>query len=469
MMIRVLWAVIALLPAGCAQHVTTVVKPQHAIIAPAQIHAIQYDIVEHTLANGLKVLILEKPGLPVVSVQLWYRVGSIHETEGQKGMAHLFEHMMFRGSEHFGPEEHARLIREAGGQCNAYTTDEYTVYWDRLAADKLDLALSLEADRMGSLRLTQATLDRERNVVQEEYHLRVENDPLGSMEKRIRAILYPSHPYEHGPIGRLEDIAQFGIEDCRAFYETYYAPNNAVLSIVGDVKRDEVLQLVESRFGSIPSASPPEPPQLGFDSAQVKALSPSVTEIPIPVTACAFYTRGVRHRDGVALRLIFESLASGRSSRLWKKLVKERRLAEFFAGIHLYGQDNAVMIFGGVHLPFMSGKIRAEILRQLDTIKEQGLAPEEFVKVKNRAFSRLIFEQYGANGLAMRMAQAEVVNGDYQHMHRFLAEIERVTQADIMRVAREYFNEQNLKVVYFKPQKGMFLAKVLGLFKAILM
>jgi zinc protease len=405
----------------------------------------------------------------VVSVQIWYRVGSIHETEGQKGMAHLFEHMMFRGSEHFGPEEHARLIREAGGQCNAYTTDEYTVYWDRLAADQLELALSLEADRMGSLRLIQDTLDRERNVVQEEYHLRVKNDPLGSMEKRIRAILYPHHPYEFGPIGRLEDIAQFSVEDCRSFYETYYAPNNAVLSIVGDVKQDEVLQLVESKFGSIPSAPAPKPPQLGFDPSQVKALTPSVTEIPIPVTACAFYTRGVRDQDSAALQLIFQSLASGRSSRLWKKLVKERRLAEFFAGIHLYGQDNAVMIFGGVHLPFMSGKIKTEILRQLDTIKEQGLTPEEFVKVKNQAVSRLIFEQYSANGLATRMAQAEVVNGDYQHMHQILPEIERVTQADIMRVANAYFVEQNLKVVYFKPQEGMFLAGVLGLFKSILM
>jgi len=396
-------------------------------------------------------------------------VGSIHETDGLKGMAHLFEHMMFRGSEHVGPEEHAQLIQAAGGQYNAYTTDEYTVYWNRLGADKLELALRLEADRMGSLKLTQDTLDRERKVVQEEYHLRVKNDPLGSMEKGIRAILYPHHPYEHGPIGRLEDIAQFTLEDCRAFYQTYYAPNNAVLCIVGDVKQDEVCKLVEQKFGSIPSGPAPAPPELGFDTAQVKAWSPSVTEVPIPVTACAFYTKGARHRDNAALQLIFESLASGRSARLWKKLVMERRLAEFSAGIHLVGQDNAVMIFGGVHLPFMSGKIKAEILRQLDTIKEQGLTPAEFVKVKNQAVSKLIFEQYSANGLATSLGQAEVIRGDYQYVNQVLAEIEAVTQADIMRVAQTYLTEKSLRVVYFKPKKGMFLAGVLGLFKAILM
>jgi len=446
-----------------------VLEPQQAIVSPAQVHVIEHDIVEHTLANGLRVLILEKPDHPVLSVHLWYRVGSIHETDGLKGMAHLFEHMMFRGSEHVGPEEHAQLIQAAGGQYNAYTTDEYTVYWNRLGADKLELALRLEADRMGSLKLTQDTLDRERKVVQEEYHLRVKNDPLGSMEKGIRAILYPHHPYEHGPIGRLEDIAQFTLEDCRAFYQTYYAPNNAVLCIVGDVKQDEVCKLVEQKFGSIPSGPAPAPPELGFDTAQVKAWSPSVTEVPIPVTACAFYTKGARHRDNAALQLIFESLASGRSARLWKKLVMERRLAEFSAGIHLVGQDNAVMIFGGVHLPFMSGKIKAEILRQLDTIKEQGLTPAEFVKVKNQAVSKLIFEQYSANGLATSLGQAEVIRGDYQYVNQVLAEIEAVTQADIMRVAQTYLTEKSLRVVYFKPKKGMFLAGVLGLFKAILM
>lgn len=469
MAMRILLAAFVILSAGCTSRVSTVTEPNLAIVAPAQIHAIQHDISEHVLANGLKVLILERPGLPVVSVQVWYRVGSIHETAGQKGMAHLFEHMMFRGSEHFGPEEHAQRIREAGGQYNAYTTDEYTVYWNRLGADKLDLALSLEADRMGSLRLTQDTLTREREVVQEEYHLRVKNDPLGAMEKRIRAVLFPDHPYEHGPIGRLEDIARFEVEDCASFYKTYYAPNNAVLIIVGDVKRDEVLQLVELKFGSIPTGPPPAPPRLILDSSQVTPRSDTATDLPIPVTACAFYTNGARHEDHVALKLIFESLATGRSARLWKKLVRERRLAEYVAGIHMCGQDNGVIILGGVHLPFMSGKIRAEVMRQLHTIKEKGLTPEEFLKVKNQAVSKLVFQQYSANGLATRMGQAELVQGDYGHMDQVLAEIESVTQADIMRVARSYLDEQHLRVVYFKPKDGIFLAKVLGLFKAILL
>ena len=468
MIIRVSLAATALVLAGCSLPAAKV-EPQQATVAPAEIRAINHDITEHVLANGLKVLILERPGLPVVSVQVWYRVGSIHETEGQKGMAHLFEHLMFRGSEHFGPEEHAQRIREAGGQYNAYTTDEYTVYWNRLGADKLDLALTLEADRMGSLRLTRDTLVREREVVQEEYHLRVKNDPLGAMEKRIRGVLFPGHPYEHGPINRLEDIAEFEVEDCQAFYKTYYAPNNAVLFIVGDVKWDEALQLVESKFGSILTGPAPEPPRLVFDTSQVKAWSDTVTDIPIPVTACAFYTNGARHEDHVALKLIFESLATGRSARLWKKLVKERRLAEFFAGIHIYGQHNGVIILGGVHLPFMSGKIRTEIMRQLYTIKEKGLTPDEFVKVKNQAVSKLVFQQYSANGLATRMGQAELVQGDYRHMDQVLAEIESVTQADIMRVAQSYFDEQSLRVVYFKPKDGIFLAVVLGLFKAILM
>lgn len=427
----------------------------------------QYDIVEHTLENGLDILIVEKPTMPVVSVQVWYKVGSINETAGLKGIAHLFEHMMFRGSDNFGPQEHARLVKEAGGDCNAYTTDEVTVYHQKVPVDKLALVLRLEADRMASLKLDQKILDTERQVVMEEYRLRVDNDPIGSMLKEMREFLFPEHPYEFGPIGRMDDIANFSVEDCRKFFESFYAPNNAVLVVAGDVQASQVIELAKSEFGSIEARPVGPEPELSLDKSRVDLGKKNQTQLPIPVTVVAIYTTGERDEDSVALKMIINSLSSGRSSRLWKMLVREKKLAEFFVGQHIQGRENGVVFFAGAHLPFLSGKVKSAILEELEKIKTDGLKESEFVKVRNRLSSQMIFQRYYVDSLAGGIGHFEVVRGDYRLFYQMAEEIEAVTQADIIRVANKYFTKDNIRVMQFEPEEGIFLADIVGLFKSI--
>lgn len=427
----------------------------------------QYEITEHTLQNGLKLLIVEKPAMPVVSVQVWYKVGSINETDGFKGIAHLFEHMMFRGSDNFGPEEHAQLIKETGGNCNAYTSDEVTVYHQKIPADKLELVLKLEADRMASLTLNQEILNTERQVVMEEYRLRVDNNPIGSMEKQMRQFLFPSHPYEFGPIGKMEDIAAFTVENCRSFFDSFYAPNNAVLVVAGNVQADEVIKMAKSQFSSI-AARPVNPaPDLSLDTSLVKVNEKAKTQLPIPVTTLAFYVPGERDEDSIVLKMITNSLASGRSSRLWKTLVREKKLAEFFAGISIQGQENGVIIFAGAHLPFMSGKVKTAILKEIDKIKTEGLRESEFLKVRNRLSWQMIAQRYHVNSLARSIGYYEVVRGDYSLYYKMPEKINAVTQADIIRVANKYFTDDNIRVMHFRPKEGIFLADIVGLFKSI--
>ena len=437
------------------------------IESAAELKGTQYEIVEHTLENGLNVLIVEKPTMPVVSVQVWYKVGSINETDGFKGIAHLFEHMMFRGSDNFGPEEHARLIQEAGGRCNAYTSDEVTVYHQKVPADKLALVLRLEADRMASLKLNQDILDTEREVVKEEYRLYVDNNPIGSMQKLMRRFLFPSHPYEFGPIGRMEDISAFSVENCREFFESFYAPNNAVLVVAGDVRAGRVIEMVESEFSSIGARSVDPGPDLSLDTSRVGLKEKAQTELPIPVTVVALYTTGERDEDSIVLKLITNALAEGRSSRLWKTLVREKKLAEFFGSTSLQGRENGVVFFVGAHLPFLSDKVKSAILEELEDIKANGLEDSEFVKARNRLFSQMMFQRYYVDSLARGIGYSEVVRGDYRLFYQMVEKIEAVTQADIIRVANKYFTKDNVRVIYFEPKEGIFLAGLAGFIKSI--
>jgi zinc protease len=427
----------------------------------------QYEIVLHTLANGLKVLILEKHTMPVVAVQLWYNVGSVDEPNSLKGIAHLFEHMMFRGSKNFGPEDHSRLIRAVGGQCNAYTTDETTVYFEKVPADKLELVLTLEADRMAWLKLDQGVLDTERQVIMEEYRQSIDNSPVGSIEKKVRQFLFPECPYEFGPIGRMEDIAKFSVEDCQRFFDTFYSPSNVVLIIVGDIKADQVVKMVEAKFGFIKPSKAPDRPKLVIQINKVSAKNSADTELPMSVTILAFYTAGACDSDKTALELLFNCLAQGRSSRLWKVLVRDKKIVERFVADQEQGQNNGLIFFAGVHPPYLSGKVRECILQQLEKIKTDGLEDSEFMKSRNQLHSKKVFERYYAEKLASSIGYSEVVRGDYKLFYKVDQEIESVTQADIIRVANRYFNRDNMKIIYFEPKERKFLAGFAEFIKSI--
>src|SRR6478609_2327122 len=241
------------------------------------------EVVSWQLPNGLKVLFLPNHKAPIATVQVFYHVGSKDEHVGIRGVAHMFEHMMFKGSQHVAPEEHARLLKEVGGQVNAFTTEDLTAYHDTVPPSYVGFALQLEAERMRNLRLFPGTINSERQVVEEEKRLRVDNDPIGKAIEKFRALAFVKHPYNWTPIGTIEDLRKVTPADCQRFYDTYYQPNNATLIVVGDIDEADVRKLAEQHFGPIARGPEPprhaveEPPQTGMRSATMRI------EVQIPV------------------------------------------------------------------------------------------------------------------------------------------------------------------------------------------
>ncbi len=298
-------------------------------------------IERHQLANGLRVILSRDNRAPVVAVNLWYDVGSKHEWAGKTGFAHLFEHMMFQGSEHVGKAEHFSYIQGVGGTLNATTWLDRTNYFETLPSHELELALWLEADRMASLlpAMTQEKLDNQRDVVKNERRFSVDNQPYGTWDEKVQELIFPEwHPYHHSTIGSMEDLTAASLDDVRHFFATFYRPNNAVLSIVGDFETDAALAMVERHFGSIP-ANPdlPAQPRVALDpivmGGEVRQVVPDKVQLSRVYLAYRIPTFGTAEHD--AAEVAADILGAGRASRLYATLVREKQLA----------QDVAVFVF----------------------------------------------------------------------------------------------------------------------------
>src|SRR5690606_1392532 len=290
-------------------------------------------IERHVLDNGLRVVLSRDPRAPLVAVNLWYDVGSRHEKPGKTGFAHLFEHMMFQGSANVEKGQHFSLVQAVGGTLNASTWVDRTNYFETLPGHELELALWLEADRMASLlpAMTQEKLDNQRDVVKNERRYGVDNQPYGSWDEKMQALVYPDgHPYQHSTIGSMEDLSAASLDDVREFFATYYAPNNAVLTVAGDFETDAALALIERHFGPIPPnpTLPPSPdmtvePAIGRD---VRVTVPDQVPLPRIYLAHRVAPFGTDAHD--AFDVAADVLGSGRASRLYAALVREQRIAQ---------------------------------------------------------------------------------------------------------------------------------------------
>jgi predicted Zn-dependent peptidase len=438
---------------------------QFGLSAPAR--AVEYGITEHTLPNGLKVLVLEKHSTPVVAVQVWYRVGSHNEWPGVRGIAHLFEHMMFRGSEHYGPEEHSRLVIETGGAPNAFTSEDETVFHERLPASELELALMLEAERMHLLVLNQEVLNTERNVVEEEYRVNLENSPIGQIYANVQKLLYPDHPYSYGPLGVMADLERITVQDCRNFYDKFYAPNNAVLVVAGDVKTDSVLALTQRYFGSIPKKEIPPEPDLTLPPQTETHRFKEKVGLPIPVTVLAFRIPEARDPDIIPLRILSAILSSGNSSRLVSSLVRKKGIAVQAFGYPLIMEGPGYFAYGAAHFPNIAQKkVEKAVLAEIEKVKSDTVADQELEKAKKQLLADKTFQMYSAWELARSIGAAEVELGDYRLFQREIEEFGKVTKADIVRVANKYFTESNMTVLYLQPKKKNLLIWIYGIFKS---
>jgi zinc protease len=350
----------------------------------------QIPIERRRLDNGLRVILSRDPRAPLVAVNLWYDVGSKHEKAGKTGFAHLFEHMMFQGSANVPKGQHFTLVQAAGGTLNASTWLDRTNYFETLPGHELELALWLEADRMASLlpAMTQEKLDNQRDVVKNERRWSVDNQPYGSWDERMQALVYPeTHPYHHSTIGSMEDLSAASLDDVREFFATYYAPNNAVLTVAGDFETDAAMEMIERHFGPIP-ANPalPPPPDMTVDEhigGEVRETVPD--QVPLPRIYLAHRTPPFGTDAFDALDVAADILGSGRASRLYARLVREQRVA----------QDASVFVFpivGGASMfalwvtarPGVTTEaLEAATLAELDGLATDGPTDEDLERVRN--------------------------------------------------------------------------------------
>ncbi len=346
------------------------------------------DFSEHRLSNGLQVLVGPVHSLPMISFQVHFAAGSRYERPGISGITHLFEHMMFKGTHQVGAEEFSRIIQANGGSLNAFTTTDNTSYFENLPADRLELAARLEADRLQNLLLTEESLETEREVVRSERKLRSVNSPFGLLIEQLVALAYEQHPYRWPVIGWDSDLRSLTLEDCREYYRTHYAPNNAVVVIAGDAHADEAVRAVEKYFGPIPShpqprlTITPEKPQRGEKRAVFKKVS------QVAAFFAAFHVPGIAHPDLIPLQILCVILSVGRSSRFFEKFEKPGKAVEAQAEVGyppFFSMDPGLLQLSAVASPAIPVEtLEKEIWEETEKLREQPLPEEEVAKPKNR-------------------------------------------------------------------------------------
>ncbi len=415
------------------------------------------DVLEATLDNGLRVLLLEEHRSPVISFQVWYRVGSRNALPGSTGIAHLLEHMMFKGTPTYGPRAYARLIEENGGHDNAFTTQDHTSYFVTIAADKIDLVLRLEADRMQHLLLDPQALDTERQVVMEERRTRTEDEPEGFLGEEVSAIAFKAHPYRWPVIGWMEDIRRITSEEVRAFYRTYYVPSNAVIVAVGDFKAAELLEKIRQHFGPIPRGPDPrpveatEPPQ--NDERRVTVKKPA----QLALVFIGYHVPNFRSADAPALELLSVLLSEGRASRLYRQLVYERQIALNASGDYSYfSADPNLFWFSATARP---GKrveeVEKALMQEVERLKTELVSEEELARAKNQVEASFVFRQDSVYRRASLLARFELIGG-WRLLDRFIPMIRAVTAQELQQVARRYFVDEwrNVGVLIPIPPGG---------------
>jgi zinc protease len=410
-------------------------------------------VQEFTLANGLTVLLVEEHKAPVITVQIWYKVGSRNEVMGRAGLSHMLEHMMFKGTPKYGKGEFSKIIEKNGGNDNAFTSQDYTAYFENLAADKLELALEMEADRMKGLLLDDKEFQLEREVVKEERRLRVEDDPMAYLVEQMYAQAFMVHPYHWPIIGWFTDLNAMTREDLKAYYEKYYVPNNATLVIVGDFKAETALPLIKKHFEGIPQGSLPpplsivEPEQKGERRIAVKR------EAQLPFLYFGYKVPNFKSPDVHALAVLENILSTGKSARLYDALVYRKKQAlQVGAGYNELAADPEFFTFYAMVRPDVKvADVEKAVLAEIGRLKKEPPTETELQKAKNQVEARYLFEQDSVFRQAMLLGTAETVGAGWQYIADYVAKLRDVTKEDITRVARIYLSEDTRTVGILIP------------------
>jgi len=411
-------------------------------------------IQEHKLKNGLWVILSEDHSAPTYSIAVTYNVGSRDERPGRTGFAHLFEHMMFQGSENVGKGEHFILVLNNGGNMNGTTNADRTNYFQTLPANQLDLGLYLEADRMRSLVINQANLDNQRNAVQEERRLGVDNQPYGKTFEAISETVYDNFAYKHSTIGSMEDLNAATVDDVAQFFKTYYAPNNAVLTLVGDFNSQEALAKIEKYFGSIPAQKAPSEPDM-TEPEQTAERRKSLDDpfAQLPLVAIVYKLPRGNTPEWYALSVMGSILAGGQSSRLYQKIVKEKELAVNVGGGVQGRRGPSLGQFVAIARPGKDvGEIEKIVYEELDRIQNTAVADWELEKVRAQNRRQGAQQLQSTLSRAIRLGESAVSYGDPKLINTFEGKINAVTKEDVQRVARTYLKPTNRTVIITVPK-----------------
>lgn len=431
---------------------TTAAELDVAVSAPSgSMHALADPVAglsTTTLENGLKVHLLEDHHTPVVAFQVWVNAGSADESF-YTGIAHLFEHMMFKGSKNVGEEVHAQLITERGGMINAYTSRDVTVYHEDVTRESLPLVIDLEAERFANLVVSKEILESERQVVIEERRLRTEDSPDGLAFETLAALVWQAHPYRWPTIGWRSNIEQVGVEECRAFFDTYYAANNLSIVVVGDFDSRETLARIRRRFGklepapSIPRNTTAVVPQRGERRAEV------YFDLNTPILMAGWQAPATGHPDGEALDVASMILSEGRTSRLYRSLVYEREKALYAVGGYMELNRAGLFYAQAAARPGVSlAEVEALFMGEIDAVAKAGVSEEEVARARQQMEVGLVNGLGRNHALAARIGREMVAYGRVRPLEERIRAIRSVTAADVQRVVRTYLKPEARTVVH---------------------
>ncbi len=407
------------------------------------------------LDNGLQVVYMGIHKAPVVTIQVWYHVGAKEERRTRRGSAHMFEHMMFKGTKNVRPEEHARHLNRLGGTVNAFTTEDTTAYHNTLPKEYMGFAMKLEAERMRNLLFRDKMIKTEREVVKEEIRQQ-ENNPLVKGLLKFLELAYTKHPYAWTAGGTIKDLDNTTLADLKKFYDTYYVPNNAMLVIVGDVSEADAKAAAKKYFAGIKrGATPPRPADAATEPAQTKLRRATVGAGQVGLVIGGYHIPKATHKDIYALQVLSLILGTGDSSRLMKRLVHKDRIAVQAGGQILVREHPGLFAIIGAFLdPAQTKKVEAALLDEVAKMQKSGPTKRELTKAKNTVVSSFVSGLESVRGLANQIGTSWILTGDPSQFLRDVDQYKAITIADVKRVAKTYLTETNLTIVVIPPAGG---------------
>lgn len=424
--------------------------------AMAQTKSSEIKFTEYDLPNGLHVILSQDHSTPNVAVSVLYHVGSKNEVQGRTGFAHFFEHLMFEGSENIDRGQYMAMVENAGGALNANTSFDRTYYYELLPSNQVGLGLWMEAERMKGAKVDETGVETQRKVVQEEKRQRIDNQPYGTMGENVFALAFDKHPYHNMPIGTFEDLNNAKIDEFRDFYHTFYVPNNATLSIAGDINIDSTKQMIEKYFAGISKGTKEIPRPTVVEPKQTEERRKVVYDnIQLPAVIEAYHIPAQGTEDYYALSMLTTLLSGGESARLPKALVDKQQKAVAASSIPFPTEDPSLFLtFAIANMSVNVDTLEQAMDAEINRVKTEPISDREFEKLRNQIESNFVQQNSTVAGRAESLADYHVYYGDANLINTELNRYMKVTKEDIQRVARQYLTKDNRVVLHYLPKSA---------------